>query len=53
MVRTEQESDRRRRGEEKRNSKLVGAAKTSKELAEWHRLQQKSLSILGLLKRKE
>ena len=36
-------------GEEKRNGRLVGAAETSKELAEWHRLQQKNLSILGLL----
>ena len=39
-------------GEEKRNGRLVGAAKTSKEHAEWRRLQQKNLSILGLLKRK-
>ena len=40
-------------GEEKRNSKLVGVAETSKGVAEWHRLQQKNLNILGLLKRKE
>ena len=39
-------------GEKKRNGRLVGAAKTSKELAEWRRLQRKNLSILGLLKRK-
>ena len=39
--------------EEKRNGRLVGAAETSKERAEWRRLQQKNLSILGLLKRKE
>ena len=39
-------------GEEKKNGILVGAAETCKELAEWHRLQQKNLSILGLLKRK-
>ena len=39
--------------EEKRNGRLVGAAETSKERAEWHRLQRKNLSILGLLKRKE
>ena len=40
-------------GEKKRNGRLVGAAKTSKERAEWRRLQQKNLNILGLLKRKE
>ena len=40
-------------GEEKRNGRLVGAAETSKECAEWHKLQQKTLSILGLPKRKE
>ena len=40
-------------GKEKRNGSLVGAAETSKERAEWRRLQQKNLSILGLLKRKE
>ena len=40
-------------GEEKRNGRLVGAAKTSKERAEWRRLQPKNLSILGLPKRKE
>ena len=40
-------------GEEKRNGRLVGAAETSKERADWCRLQQKNLSILGLLKRKE
>ena len=50
MARTERELDRRR-GEEKRNGRLVGAAETSKERAEWHRLQQKNLNILGLLKR--
>ena len=37
-------------GEEKRNGRLVGAAETSKERAEWRRLQQKNLSILGLPK---
>ena len=35
------------------NGRLVGAAETSKKRAEWHRLQQKNLSILGLSKRKE
>ena len=40
-------------GEEKRNGRLVGAAETSKERAEWRRLQRKNLSILGLPKRKE
>ena len=38
---------------EKRSGRLVGAAETSKERAEWHRLQRKNLSVLGLLKRKE
>ena len=32
---------------------LVGAGETSKELAEWHRLQQKNMNILGLPKRNE
>ena len=45
--RTEQESDSRR------SSTLIGAPETNKDLAKWHRLQQKNLSILGLLKRKE
>ena len=40
-------------GEQKRNGRLYGAAETSKELAEWHKLQRKNLNILGLLKRKE
>ena len=40
-------------GEEKRNGRLVGAAETSTERAEWRRLQLKNLSILGLPKRKE
>ena len=40
-------------GEEKRSGRLVGAAETSKEHAEWRRLQQKNLSILGLPRRKE
>ena len=40
-------------GEEKRNGRLVGAAETSKERAEWRRLQRRNLSILGPLKRKE
>ena len=39
--------------EEKKNGRLVGAAETSKERAEWRRLQRKNLNILGLLKRKE
>ena len=46
MVRTERESDTK-------SGRLVGAANTSKELAEWRRLQQRNLNILGLLKRKE
>ena len=40
-------------GKEKRNGRLVGAAETSKERAEWRRLQRKNLNILGLVKRKE
>ena len=36
-----------------RNGRLVGAAETSKERAEWRRLQRKNLNILGLLKKKE
>ena len=40
-------------GEEKRNGRLVGAAETSKERAEWRRLQRKNLNMLGLPKRKE
>ena len=39
--------------EEKKNGRLVGAAETSKERAEWGRLQRKNLNILGLPKRKE
>ena len=40
-------------GEEKKNGRLVGVAETSKERAEWRRLQRKNLSKLGLPKRKE
>ena len=40
-------------GEKKRNVRLVGVAETSKERAEWRRLQWKNLNILGLRKRKE
>ena len=40
-------------GEKKRNGRLVNAAETSKERAEWRRLQQKNVSILGWPKRKE
>ena len=40
-------------GEEKRNGRRVGAAETSKERAEWRRLQRRNLNILGLPKRKE
>ena len=39
--------------EEKRNGRLVGGAETSKKRAEWHRLQRKNWSKLGLPKRKE
>ena len=44
---------RMEREEEKNSGRLVGAAKTSKEHAEWRRLQRKNLSILGLSKRRE
>ena len=40
-------------GEEKRNGRLYDAAETSKERAEWRRLQRKNLNILSLLKTKE
>ena len=40
-------------GEEKKNGRLYGVAETSKERAEWRRLQRKNWSKLGLPKRKE
>ena len=40
-------------GEEKKSDRLVGAAETSKEHAEWRRLQKKNLKILGLQTRKK
>ena len=40
-------------GKEKKNGRLYGAAETSKERAEWRRLQRKNWNILGLSKRKE
>ena len=39
-------------GEEKRKGRLVGVAETSKERAEWRRLQRKNWNTLGLPKRK-
>ena len=39
--------------EEKRNGRFVGAAETSKELAEWRRLQRNNLNMLCLLKSKD
>ena len=39
--------------EEKKNGRLYGVAETSKERAEWRRLQRKNLNILGLPKSKE
>ena len=50
MARTEQNQIK---GEEKTNGRLVGASETSKERAEWRRLQRKNLNILGVLKRNE
>ena len=38
-------------GEEKRNDRLYGVAETSKERAEWRRLQRKNWNILGLPKK--
>ena len=40
-------------GEKKRNGRLYDVAETSKECAEWRRLQRKNWNILGLPKRKE
>ena len=40
-------------GEEKGSGRFVGAAETSKERAEWRRLQRKNLNKLGLLKGRE
>ena len=40
-------------GKEKRSGRIVGTAETSKEHAEWRRLQRKNLNMLGLLKKKE
>ena len=51
MARTERELDNTRRRE--KNGRLVGAAETSKERAEWRRPQQKNLNILTLPKTKE
>ena len=52
-IRKDGEEDRMRVRYEKRNGRLVGAADTSKELAEWRRLQRKNLNKLSQLKRKE
>ena len=49
MARTERESDNRR--EEK--WQIYGVAETSKERAEWRKLQRKNWNILGQPKRKE
>ena len=46
VAKIEQESERRRSG------RLVGGAETSKELAEWRRLQWKNLNILASSKGK-
>ena len=47
------QNESQKMGEKKRNGRLYGAAETSKDHAEWRRLQQKNLNILGLPKRKE
>ena len=49
VARTERESDSRRR----EVADLYGAAETSKERAEWRRLQRKNWNKLGLPKKKE
>ena len=49
----QEQSESQIEGEEMRSGRLVDAAETSKERAEWRRLQRKNLSILGLLKRRE
>ena len=41
------------REKKKRSSRHFGAAETSKERAEWPRLQQRNVDTLGLLKGKE
>ena len=48
----QRQSESRREVDEKKNGRLVGAAKTSKELAEWRRFQRKNVIKLGLPKRK-
>ena len=48
MARTERESDRRRR----EVADLLVLPRPAKSFAEWRRLQQENLSILGVLKRK-
>ena len=50
VARTKRESDNRRREEK---WQAFDAAETSKERAEWRRLQRKNLNVLGLMKRKE
>ena len=49
----QRQSESQTGGEEKRSGRLVGAAETSKELAEWPTPQRKNLNILGVLKRKD
>ena len=51
VARTERESDRRRRREEKWQARWC--CRDHQEHAEWSRLQRKNLNILGLPKRKE
>ena len=47
-----EEKTRCRESERRRSGRPLGAAETSKELAEWRSLQWKDLSILGQAKRK-
>ena len=42
------QSDKQIGGEEIRSGRLVGVAETSKELAEWRRLQRKNLIIMSV-----
>ena len=44
----EGQNENQKVGEEKSSGRRVGAAETSKERAEWRRLQRKNLNIMGL-----
>ena len=46
-TRWREQSENQRGGEGRRNGRLVGAAHTREELAEWRRLQRKNLEHTG------